>query len=167
MPPSASPSIWWPRQMPNTGSPDATQLLDLRAPRIRRWRPDRPGRWRGTRHRVCAPGSHAALVVAGTTVTLQPSRRQAAQDVALEAIVDGHHVQIRRLLPTIALAPGPARLVPGVALAGASPPAPGRAPAAPAEALASALSCAEIDDLPGGSWRDDAVGHALARGCGR
>src|SRR5581483_8674380 len=44
--------------------------------------------------------------------------RQAAQDVALEAVVHGHYVQIGMLLPPVALAPGPQRLVPGVALPG-------------------------------------------------
>ena len=39
-----------------------------------------------------------------------------AQNVALDAVVDGHHVELRAVLPAVALVPLPRRLVPGEAL---------------------------------------------------
>ena len=58
----------------------------------------------------------SAEVVAGTTVTLQPLAGEQPQDVALDAVVDGDDVELRRALAAIALAPFPRRLVPGEAL---------------------------------------------------
>src|SRR3954452_23506877 len=39
-----------------------------------------------------------------------------AQNVALDAVVDGHHVELRSVLPAVALVPFPRRLVPSEAL---------------------------------------------------
>src|SRR5262249_44959298 len=49
---------------------------------------------------------------------LASGRGKAAQDVALETVVHSHHAESGRVLPAIALAPGPPLLVPGVALSG-------------------------------------------------
>ena len=56
-------------------------------------------------------------MVAGTTVILQPSAGQKPQDVALDAVVDGDDVELRRGLPPKAFFPLPRRFVPGEALA--------------------------------------------------
>ncbi len=47
---------------------------------------------------------------------LAARRGEAAQDVALEPIIDGDDMQLGLLLPPVALAPSPAHLIPGVAL---------------------------------------------------
>ena len=47
----------------------------------------------------------SAGVVAGTTVTLRAGAGEQAQDVALDAVVHGDHVEFGRLLPAVALGP--------------------------------------------------------------
>ncbi len=110
--PLASASNWWPRQMPNIGMPSVEQLRG--SPRSRnRTAPDRPGRWTGTRRRARAPAPLARSACAGTTVTRQPRVRQHAQDVALDAVVVGHHMALRRHpWLAVALAQRPLALVP-------------------------------------------------------
>ena len=103
--------------MPNTGNPEFDKLPDLRHRVLARGR--RIARPVGQEHAIGLAlqdvlgadlGRHHCHLAAG--------RRQAAQDVALQAVIHGDHVQLRLLLPAVALAPQPARLVPGVALAG-------------------------------------------------
>ena len=55
LPPSASASIWWPRQMPNIGMPWRS-ARGSPARRSRRSPPDRRGRWTGRRRRACGAG---------------------------------------------------------------------------------------------------------------
>ena len=56
-------------------------------------------------------------VCAGHDRHLAALAGELAQDVALDAVVDGHHVELRGVLPAVALVPFPRRLVPGEALA--------------------------------------------------
>ncbi len=102
--------------MPNTGRPDDDELLDLG-------------------HRVLAGGGriagtvrqeHAVRLALEDVLGLRRRRDdrhlaagagEAAQDVALQAVVDGDDVERRILLAAVAFAPHPARLVPRIALA--------------------------------------------------
>ncbi len=56
---------------------------------------------------------------------LAAGRGEQAQDVALDAVVDGDDMEFAVLLPAVAFAQRPRRLVPGEALRGSSPSAPG------------------------------------------
>ena len=68
-----------------------------------RWRsrprPGRRGRSRGRCRRACARSTSSAVAVPGTTVTLQPDLRQAAEDVPLHAVVEGDDVLRRPAAP--------------------------------------------------------------------
>ena len=89
--PSASASIWWPRQMPNTGLPLVDQLPDLRH-RV----------FAGRRRVAGAVGQQHAVRLARQDLLgggrgrhhggPRADRGQRAQDVALHAVVDHHHL---------------------------------------------------------------------------
>ena len=116
LPPSARPSIWWPRQMPKVGMPLSITLADHRH-RI----------FAGRRRIAGAVGEEHAVRLERHDVLGRGLRRhhrdlaaaagEQAQDVALDAVVDRDHVEFRLVLPAVALAPLPRRLVPGEALA--------------------------------------------------
>src|SRR5262249_28157215 len=84
---------------------------------------------------------------------------KAAQDVALEAVVHSHHAESGLVLPAIALAPGPPRLVPGVALCGGDLGDEGEAQE-PWPRLGLRLELVDIE-VSGGLMRNGTVGHAM------
>ena len=120
--PTARPSNWWPRQMPNTGMSVVEELAD-RLDRVGRRAPDRRGRSRGRRRPGCSASTssagglrrhhrHAAAVVG-----------EQAQDVALDAEVVGHDVQaLAGAAPRALLQRPDGALVPLVRLVGARRP---------------------------------------------
>ena len=139
------------------------ELLDLRHGVVRRWPPDRRGRWTGRRRRDCARGSPRQWRVAGTTVTLHPDVAEAAQDVALDAVIDGHDVKLGRcILPAVALGPVPLLFVPARSSAPAVTSLARSRPSRPRQALASACSFSR-SNLPVGSWAMTPLGMPCSR----
>ena len=162
-------SIWWPRQMPNIGMPEAISF------------------WiSGTAYLPVAAGSPGPFdrkTPSGLSASMSSAVRrrrhdrdlaagagQAAQDVALDAVVDGDDVELRRCsCAAVAFAPHPGRLVPGVALAGRDVRARGPCRRGPPR-LGLGLQRA-ISNLPAGSWAITPFGmpcsriRRSARGC--
>ena len=102
--------------MPNTGRPEVDELPDLRhgidAGRSGIARPIRQ------EHAVRLPRQHLFRGRRrGQDRELAARGRELAQDVALQAIVDGDDMEARMGLVTVAFVPAPLGLVPAIALA--------------------------------------------------
>ena len=89
--PSACPSSWWPRQIPNSGTaPTDRAHLDTQ-PGVP---PGRPGRSRARSRRAAVASTWVAGVSHGNTVTRAPASRSMPHDRALDAVVE--HRDVRR-----------------------------------------------------------------------
>ena len=144
--------------MPKTGLPLATSLLNFRHRVNARRR-----RIAGTVRQEDAVGLHRedvfGLRLGGDDGDFAAGARQAAQDVAFDAVVDGDDLIFRRVALAVALAPDPLGFVPGIGLAAghvlgqveAEQPRPGVRPGDERRNVELAVRAV----------RDDAVGHAL------
>ena len=97
-PPTASASIWWPRQMPNSGF-FVSSIAWITGTAYSPVAAGSPGPFDRKKPSGSCAMISSKVAVAGTTVTRAPASTRVAEDVALVAIIDRDDVRARPSSP--------------------------------------------------------------------